>query len=340
VAWKRSRDGRKPPINPDTGNLAKIDDPSTWSSYQAAQARARSDGLPGVGYVLDGTDDLTFVDLDADKATGILDPDLKQIAKLAESYSERSASGKGIRILARGKIPNINRPDIGIEVYSSGQYLTITGAHINGTPLDIRPVPKTLALLMERAGVGEKDTSQGGAGRPRADDNFWGNVNRAAIDDLDPWVPDLFPGARPSAGWRVTSRNLVRNLQGDLSITRNGIKDFGVHDLGDGNKGRRSPIELVVEYGSAANHAEAARWLCDRLEITPESLGWKTRIAARMIATNIKRRKEVGEKARPFVYAVPTHRLGEEIEQEFTQARHRRPCVPRPFGRGPQPSRP
>ena len=46
VAWKRSRDGRKPPINPDTGNLAKIDDPSTWSSYQAAQARGEATVSP------------------------------------------------------------------------------------------------------------------------------------------------------------------------------------------------------------------------------------------------------------------------------------------------------
>ncbi len=273
VAWKRSRDGRKPPINPDTGNLAKIDDPSTWSSYQAAQARARSDGLPGVGYVLDGTDDLTFVDLDADKATGILDPDLKQIAKLAESYSERSPSGKGIRILAQGKIPNINRPDIGIEVYSSGQYLTITGAHIDGTPLDIRPAPKTLAVLVERAGVGEKDTSQGGSGGPRPDDNFWGKVNRAALDDIGRWWRDLFPkGYRTGKSWRA---GLVgRGLEEDIAATRDGIVDWGVHDIGDAKEGRRSPIELVVEYGGAADHTAAALWLCDRLGIAPESLGW------------------------------------------------------------------
>ena len=250
-------------------------------------------------------------------------------------------------------------------------------------PFDIRPAPKTLELLMERAGVGQKTTSQGGRGGPKpgSNDNFWGNVNRAALDDIGRWWRDLFPKGYPTGkSWRA---GLVgRGLQEDIAATRDGIVDWGVHDFGDGKKGRRSPIELVVEYGSAADHAEAARWLCDRLGITPESLGWidwaesqnegidptypsgelplehvrseveatfarffaaceqhhacgdddavppawamrvttavgKTRIAARTIANDIKRRKEVGEKARPFVYAVPTHRLGEEIEQEF-----------------------
>ena len=92
---------------------------------------------------------------------------------------------------------------------------------------------------------------------------------------LDASVPLAFPGARRSTkGYRVTSRRLGRNLEEDLSFTRDGIRDFGVHDLGDAQGGSRSPIEVVVEHGIARPEKEAAHWLCDRIGIEPESLDW------------------------------------------------------------------
>ena len=43
-----------------------------------------------------------------------------------------------------------------------------------------------------------------------------------------------------------------------------------------GRRTRRqpSPIEVVVEHGIARPEKEAAHWLCDRIGIEPESLGW------------------------------------------------------------------
>lgn len=55
VAWKYiEKNGRptKPPVDPKTGRGASHTDPSTWGTYDQAEAHARKHSLPGVGYVL------------------------------------------------------------------------------------------------------------------------------------------------------------------------------------------------------------------------------------------------------------------------------------------------
>jgi len=106
--------------------------------------------------------------------------------------------------------------------------------------------------------------------------DFFSNVNQAAMDHLQAWVPRLFPDAKPYRdGYRVTSYSLNRNLEEDLSIQADGIKDFGIHDTGDPHGGRRTPIDLVIEHGSCRDAKEAALWLCDQLGYSPDRLGWK-----------------------------------------------------------------
>jgi predicted P-loop ATPase len=74
-------------------------------------------------------------------------------------------------------------------------------------------------------------------------------LNDAAIANYDRWVPKLFPGAkRHDAGWRVTSATLGRDLEEDISLSPEGIKDFGVHDMGDPRGGKRTPIDVVMEW--------------------------------------------------------------------------------------------
>jgi hypothetical protein len=100
----------------------------------------------------------------------------------------------------------------------------------------------------------------------RPPDNRFRLINDAALANLDAWVPELFPCARPaSGGYRIHSADLVRDLEEDLSITSQGIKDFGVHDLGDPNEGKRTAIDLVIEYAGASDVSSAASWLAQRL---------------------------------------------------------------------------
>jgi putative DNA primase/helicase len=109
-------------------------------------------------------------------------------------------------------------------------------------------------------------------------DPFWRNVNSLAMDRLSSWVPSAFPQAsfeKSTGAWRVTSRDLGRNLDEDLSISPKGIKDWGVWDIGDSRKGKRSPIGLLIEHAIASDAVEAAHWLCDRCGVDPVTLGWR-----------------------------------------------------------------
>lgn len=109
--------------------------------------------------------------------------------------------------------------------------------------------------------------------------DFFSAVNQNALERLGQWVPRLFPDARPYRnGYRVTSRQLNRDQEEDLGIQPDGIKDFGVHDAGDPKGGKRTPIDLVLEWGSVRDAKEAALWLCDQMGLSPDQLGWNQRV--------------------------------------------------------------
>ena len=78
-------------------------------------------------------------------------------------------------------------------------------------------------------------------------------------------MPKLLPGAyRSRKGFRISSHSLGRHLEEDISITPMGIVDWGVHDMGDAKQGRRSPIDLVMEW-NACGFREAVTWLLEAL---------------------------------------------------------------------------
>jgi predicted P-loop ATPase len=100
--------------------------------------------------------------------------------------------------------------------------------------------------------------------------SFFKAVNRAALDDLAAWVPKLFPRAKPQAtgGYRVTSADLGRGYEEDLSIHPGGVQDFGP-------RRGMSPCDVVMEFGGAPDLKAAALLLCDALGRAPEDFGWK-----------------------------------------------------------------
>jgi hypothetical protein len=68
-------------------------------------------------------------------------------------------------------------------------------------------------------------------------------VNAAALARLDAWVPALHPKASQQAGtggWRVSSQDLGRDLEEDLSYHRDGITDWGTRE-------GLSPIDAVLK---------------------------------------------------------------------------------------------
>ena len=85
--------------------------------------------------------------VDLDKCVNVETGEIAEWAILVvcafNSYTERSPSGTGLRILFNAKLPGpgLNRTVRGmhVEIYDGGRYLTLTGHHIDGTPKTIEP---------------------------------------------------------------------------------------------------------------------------------------------------------------------------------------------------------
>lgn len=126
----------KPPLDAKTGRLAKVDDPSTWATFDAALEfhRSHKEGTDGVGLVLTAELNLTAWDLDdaIDLETGEVSPLALELIERLASYTERSPSGTGFRIFSRGLFPGGGRKitALKLEIYSSGRYVTLTGQTI------------------------------------------------------------------------------------------------------------------------------------------------------------------------------------------------------------------
>jgi hypothetical protein len=266
---------------------ASVSNPSTWASYEQAEQLAMAKGYPGVGYVLNGD----YAGFDLDKQRSSIDGEWSDLAKevlaLAETYTEVSPSGLGLRLFARDPVDKaIKANPIGVEIYSTGRYLTVTGNHVPGTPTSIKPAPKTLALLLERYEAFRAEREAAADLAPSSavqviGTGFFRAVNEMALQRCGDWVPDIFGSAakyQPATGaWRVSSRFLGRDLEEDLSISPLGIKDWGVADMGDPRGGARTAITLVMDFLRIPKPADAAFYLCKRMGVTPESLGWEVR---------------------------------------------------------------
>jgi predicted P-loop ATPase len=105
-------------------------------------------------------------------------------------------------------------------------------------------------------------------------DNFWRRVNDRALDDRSGWVQALFGNRaqlKTISGmqvWRVTSQDLGRDLEEDLSIAPNGIVDFGTEES-------LTAIDAVMRFSSSEKTDEgAALWLCEQMGLAPEEFGW------------------------------------------------------------------
>jgi hypothetical protein len=105
---------------------------------------------------------------------------------------------------------------------------------------------------------------------------FFKEVNGRAFANLDAWVKAVFPTAywqpnatTPPGAWRVSSKDLGRGLEEDISIhAREGIQDFGTRES-------LTPIDLVMRHIGAPDAPAAALWLCEQIRVDPVTLGWK-----------------------------------------------------------------
>ncbi|TCT20276.1 AAA family ATPase [Thiobaca trueperi] len=197
--------------------------------------------------------------------------ELVAVGEALPGYIETSPSGTGLHAIGYGlPFKSLGSNQSGIEAYAAGRYFTVTGDAVRGDIEDVSAfVVETLAPLHSPG----RDTTRQTA-HPVPGESFHAKMNSKALQTLSAWVPALLPKARPyHDGFRVSSADLGRNLEEDLSILPAGIKDFG-EEVG------RTPIDLVLDWGPAKDATEAALWLCAQIGINPATLGWKTRQAA------------------------------------------------------------
>jgi RecA-family ATPase len=195
--WKVNKHGEgkwtKPPYQPkNPGAYARNNDPATWGTYEEALAVYQRGECDGIGFNLMGTDIDAF-DLDKcrDPVTGEIRPEAMAIVNRAESYTEFSVSGTGLRIIGRGstgrdvhrkqKIPN---SPVEVESYRNAtRYIVVSGNPLPGA----WPHLENIGAVMDEV-VAELEAQTGNA-HSQEDANVFdfaeAREQRKAGDDFD-----------------------------------------------------------------------------------------------------------------------------------------------------------
>ena len=136
----------KVPMNPHNGRAAASNNPDTWGTAAQAWAAKKRHNWAGVGYVFTIAAGVVGVDLDdCFDADGRLSDEARQIVQMLNSYTERSPSGTGLHILARGSIPHsIKTPTF--EMYNELRYFTVTGRQFGASFVSMASASSPLVL--------------------------------------------------------------------------------------------------------------------------------------------------------------------------------------------------
>ena len=145
-------------------NKASSKNPQSWSSYQTAIA-AHTQGLAdGIGYMLADAN-LGAFDLDdcRDPVTGVIAEWAARLVEEADSYTEITVSGTGLRILGRATGSTVQRnqpvPETPgrVETYRNcNRYIVITGRPLPGSPDYLAPIDHLVEGLVERLDNGDR----------------------------------------------------------------------------------------------------------------------------------------------------------------------------------------
>lgn len=125
----------KRPYNPNTNEMAKSNDESTWVSFE--DAVTQSVNYDGIGFFFKAP----YVGIDLDKVESEIEQYLEQpdtdniigeFINVLETYAEISPSGTGIHLITKGELPPRGRRRGNVEIYDTGRFFTMTGKHIGG----------------------------------------------------------------------------------------------------------------------------------------------------------------------------------------------------------------
>lgn len=128
------------------GKQGDESDLASLSDFDTAAELVNFGQYDGLGFALLPNDNFIGIDIDSNA-----DPELtKKLIAGINSYTEVSPSGNGYHIWVTGNTRTFKNNDVGIEVFCNAQFLTMTGAHVDGTPFEINPISdKALDRLRE-----------------------------------------------------------------------------------------------------------------------------------------------------------------------------------------------
>jgi primase-polymerase (primpol)-like protein len=155
ICWRYSeRDNKvvKVPVAPwVTGDdrPVSVTDPNNCADFDKAVDYARKYGF-GLGFAFFKGAGIAGIDLDKLIELG---QEAQEMIKKANSYAEYSPSGKGVHILGFGNLSKAIKRE-GLEAYDRDRFFTVTGNHVEGTPLTLGNIQPLLDEL--EAKYGEK----------------------------------------------------------------------------------------------------------------------------------------------------------------------------------------
>jgi hypothetical protein len=228
VLWRgETRKGKrtKPPRCAfDPKRYAKSNDPSTWSSLDTALKAYQNGQGDGIGLCLLNSGLGAFdVDDCRDPATGNIEPAARKLIRRAKSYTEVTASGRGLRILLASTGPRVQRKQpvpnangMTIETYRACErFIAVTGNALPEAAAQIADdnglIDEIVAKLDEAA---KKAKAQSGTTKQ--------HKKRSRKLDLDDIIKNgeqkLFNGDRSRAVWFVIHQ-MLRRGDDDNAIT-------------------------------------------------------------------------------------------------------------------------
>ncbi len=248
--WEKNAKGKwtKPPYQPRKPEYkASNNDRKTWGTFDQACRAVESGKADGIGLVLLGTDVCAFdIDDCRDPSTRRIDPVALDLVKRANSYTEVTVSGTGLRVIGHGsKRPvhtkqAMNGSGVSVESYRNCErYITLSGMQIDKRHKSLRDIDTLIDEVVEElGGAPQQASSLNVAIEP---------VNDTALDFYESSLPDKL-------------RNKIEN--GDDEISDRSTAFFKVvKELKDRGISLPVIIGLFKRYpdGIAAKYSEDGR---------------------------------------------------------------------------------
>lgn len=292
ILWDyRQREGQwvKVPLKIN-GKPAKVNDPSTWSTFDEALDAYRFGDYSGIGIVLDGSG-LACIDLDKciDGDGGYTDQ-AQEVLNALDTYTEVSASGRGLHLFVDSpRRGNFTKP---FEFYTGLRYIAVTG-HVLPGRVDL--AESDLAFLDSHgqvaAAVAEEDE------------------DAAALEALKP----------PIEGYGIEeTRELLEHIDADCSREDWLRVLMGLHHQGNGDE---EWLQLAIEWSESGTEKfvseddVARRWIS-----FSEDRSNKVTLASVIKMADVEKQKDHVKAYDQFVEMVKTATSRDTLEGEICTA--------------------